>query len=267
MMKFAIRDDDTCFFTKPCDIEKAYDFIDKGCISLSIVPYAVPIHKDDVFPYGEGIEYGFYDIADNQELIAFLRSQAEKGRFDFLLHGYSHEYIKVNNSWKAEMIWKNKQQLKKELTEGKQHLEELLGKHIGIFVAPNNAINQNAISVIEDLGMHYSGIIQRNDRRINLRYLINFVKRWGYRAIKKIPYPGILNYGKHKELIAFTLDNYDRLVLEYQACKRKGQPFIVYSHYWQINQNPDIKNLLIRISNYVFNDGAELVALSKCFED
>ena len=27
MMKFAIRDDDTCFFTKPCDIEKAYDVI------------------------------------------------------------------------------------------------------------------------------------------------------------------------------------------------------------------------------------------------
>lgn len=56
MMKFAIRDDDTCFFTKPSDLEKAYDFIDKGCISLSVVPYTVPIHKDDVFPYGEGIE-------------------------------------------------------------------------------------------------------------------------------------------------------------------------------------------------------------------
>ena len=113
--------------------------------------------------------------------------------------------------------------------------------------------------------MNYSGIIQKNDRKINTRYLINFIRRWGYRAILKIPYPGVLNYGKHKELIAFTLDNYDRLVKEYQACKKRGVPFVVYSHYWQINQNLDIKELLMRITDYVIKDGAELVPLSECF--
>lgn len=264
-MKFAIRDDDTSFFTKPSELEAAYDFIVKGCISLSVVPYTVPIHKDNVFPYGEGIDYGFYDIDSNPELLDYLRNQAANGKYDILLHGYSHEYSKVNGIWTAEMIWKSQQQLEQELTKGKRHLEELLGKRISVFVAPNNAINQKAISVIEELGMNYSGIIQKNDRKINTRYLINFIRRWGYRAILKIPYPGILNYGKHKELIAFTLDNYDRLVKEYRACKKRGVPFVVYSHYWQINQNPDIKELLMRITDYVIKDGAELVPLSECF--
>ena len=264
-MKFAIRDDDTCFFTKPSELEDAYDFIDKGCISLSVVPYTVPIHKDNVFPYGQGIDYGFYDINSNPELLDYLRNQAANGKYDILLHGYSHEYSKVNGIWTAEMIWKSQQQLEQELTKGKRHLEELLGKKISVFVAPNNSINQKAISVIEELGMNYSGIIQKNDRKINARYLINFIRRWGYRAILKIPYPGVLNYGKHKELIAFTLDNYDRLIKEYQACKKRGEPFVVYSHYWQINQNPNIKELLMRITDYVIKDGAELVPLSECF--
>lgn len=138
---------------------------------------------------------------------------------------------------------------------------------ISVFVAPNNAIDRKAISVIENLGMNYSGIIQKNDRKIDVKYLINFIKRWSYRAVKKIPYPGLLNYGKHKELIAYTLDDYDRLLKEYHACKKRKQPFVVYTHYWQINQNPDIKSLLVRITDYVTNDGAELVSLSKCYED
>lgn len=267
MMKFAIRDDDTSFFTKPEDLENAYDFLNGGCVSLSVVPCTVPIHKDDVFPYGKGIERGFYDIADNQELINYLQKQLKLGRYEILLHGYSHEYSKRDGIWKAEMLWKSEKQLREELSKGKEHLERLLSCNVRVFVAPNNAINQNAISVIEDLAMDYSGIIQKNDRRVDIKYLVNFTKRWGYRAIKKIPYPGILDYGKHKELIAYTLDSYDRLVLEYQACKRRKQPFVIYTHYWQINDNPAMKDLLKRIYEYVTKDGSELIALSKCFEE
>ena len=54
-MKFAIRDDDTSCFTKPEDLEMAYDFIKTGAVSLSVVPYAVPHHEKGVLPYGDGI--------------------------------------------------------------------------------------------------------------------------------------------------------------------------------------------------------------------
>ena len=266
-MKFAIRDDDTSYFTRPEDLISAYDFLENGCVSLSVVPHTVPIHKDNVFPYGEGIQYGFYDVAENTVLVSYLRENEGPVKYDILLHGYSHEYKKVDGSWKSEMMWKTSEQLAGELSKGKKHLEKLFDRPITVFVAPNNAINQNAISVIEQLGMDYSGIIQRKDRKIDAKYLLNFTKRWGYRAVKKIPYPGILDYGKHKELIAYTLDHFDRLVQEYQACKKRNQPFAVYTHYWQVNQNPTIKELLHRITDYVLSDGAEMVSLSKCFEE
>lgn len=45
--------------------------------------------------------------------------------------------------------------------------------------------------MIEDLQMDYSGIIGVMDRKINLKYIHNFIRRWGFRAIKKAQYPGV----------------------------------------------------------------------------
>ena len=67
-MLFAIRDDDTSYFTKPEELRKAYDFVKEGIISLSVVYNTVPIHKDNVFPYGENLEYKLYTI-ENLSLI------------------------------------------------------------------------------------------------------------------------------------------------------------------------------------------------------
>ena len=177
-MYIAFRDDDTSFFSKPEEIREAYDFLNEDePVSLSIVPYTVTRHKDDIFPYGEGIEEGYYDIACNKELVEFLKENIEKGKIDILLHGYSHEYSKVNGTWTSEMKWKKYPRIKEELKNGKEHLETLLNGKISVFVAPNNDIDKDAIKVLEELKMDYSGIIMLNDRKINLRYAKNFLKR------------------------------------------------------------------------------------------
>ena len=265
-MKVAIRDDDTAFFTRPEELKKAYDFLRPGdCISLSIVPFTVPVHKDCVFPYGKDLECGYYDIANNKELLAYLRKEKARGTYDFLLHGYSHEYRCIDGKWITEMIWKSKAQLQEELQKGKDHLEQLLDCEMSVLVAPNNGIDRKAISVAEKLDMHYSGIIGVNDRSVNVRYIINFIKRWHFRFIKKLQYPGVLDYGKHKELAAYTLDNYERLIRTYEICKQRNAPFVIYTHYWQLNENPQKKQLLTRVYDYVVRDGAQIVPLSQCF--
>ena len=93
-MKFAIRDDDTSFFTKPEELEKAYDFVQNGPVSLSVVPYTVPIHRDDVFPYGRGnaaLPHVSYPLSGNTVLVDYLREAVKTGKYDILLHGYSHQ--------------------------------------------------------------------------------------------------------------------------------------------------------------------------------
>ncbi|MDQ0149539.1 DUF2334 domain-containing protein [Eubacterium multiforme] len=266
-MLFAIRDDDISYFTTIEELERAYDFVKEGTISLSVVPKTVSRHKDDIFPYGKGINDGYYTISDNDRLVDYLRQECKNGRYDILLHGYTHEYKKLDNKWVAEMKWKSKEILQKELMAGKKELENIFSFKIKVFVAPNNSIDDKAISVIEDLKMNYSGIILHGDRKKNFRYFFNYIKRWGTRLIKKIPYPGILDYGKHKELVAYTLDNFERLKYEYECCKKKKVPFVVYTHYWQINDDPIKKKLLKDIYSYVINDGAKLIPLTECFKE
>ena len=97
-MKFAIRDDDTSYFTAPEELEKAYDFIKEGCISLSVVPNTVYTHKNTVFPYGKDNLCGEFDISRNKELVDYLKQNKKENRYDILLHGYNHEYKLVNDS-------------------------------------------------------------------------------------------------------------------------------------------------------------------------
>lgn len=268
-MLFAIRDDDTAFFTKPEELESAYDFVKEGQISLSVVPNTVSVHRDDVFPYGcedDVVKSAKYNLlGENVELVSYLKQGIANGRYEILLHGYTHEYQKIKERWTAEMIWKSLEQLTEEIPYGKQYLEKVLATEIKIFVAPNNSINQKAISVISNLGMDYSGIIQFNDRKVNIKYLKNFLTRWVVRLIKRIPYPGVLNYGDHRELVAYTLDEVERLKKEYNICKNKGVPFVIYTHYWQVNSDPKVKEMLVEIYNYAVADGAKLVKLSDCF--
>ena len=35
---------------------------------------------------------GYYDIAENTELLEYLKEKYKKRKIDILLHGYSHEY-------------------------------------------------------------------------------------------------------------------------------------------------------------------------------
>ena len=260
-MKFAIRDDDTSFFTKPEELLRAYDFVEKGPVSLSVVPFAVPHHEKGVLPYGEGIPFGYYPIGDAPEIVAFLKDSD----FDLMLHGYSHEYRQIGGQWYPEMLWKDAGRILEELREGKAYLEGLFGRPFRVFIAPNNAVDSRAIRAVEALGMDFSGIIRHRDRDFSLPYARCYLRRWTYRALSGLRIPDVLDYGKHRELAPFPLDDLDMLKREYQAAKKRGAPFTVYTHYWQLNRDAGLKTLLREIYTYAMEDGAELTALSACF--
>ena len=262
-MKFAIRDDDTSCFTKPEDLEMAYDFIKTGAVSLSVVPYAVPHHEKGVLPYGDGIPFGYYAIGDNAEIVSYLKRNA---RYDLLLHGYSHEYQQIEGVWYPEMIWKDEARIRAEMKAGKEYLEKLFDREFTVFVAPNNKVDAKTLRSVDALKMNFSGIIWHRDRDISFWYAVNYFRRWSYRAFTGMRIPDVLNYGGHKELGPYPLDSFDMLVREYRMAKKRNAPFTVYTHYWQLNRDPKLKELLRSIYQYVIDDGAELVPLSSCFD-
>ena len=268
-MKIAIRDDDTCFFTRPEDIKQAYSFVTKGCVSLSIIPYAYPIHKDDVFPYGENISPGYYDISNNIQLIDHIRQGVREEKYEILLHGFTHEYKKIGDDWKAEMIWKDRDQMEKELKKGRKLLENYFDTKVSVFVAPNNDINQKCEEVLDRLGLDYSGKIKlhRVDRKIDFYYIKNYLNMLFYRLNNHQTSSGVYKYKNHCEQNAFDIVNFETSIEQYELCKKKGKPFIVYTHYWYLLKNKNYRDILMNIYEYCMNDGAELVGVTKLMQE
>ena len=266
-MKFAIRDDDISFFTTPEDLDAISHSLKGIPISLSVVPYTVSMHKS-VYPYGEKQDNGIieYDIANNKELILYLKEQIKQKKYEILLHGINHQYKEIDGAWISEMKWRSKNDLVINVRKAKEHLEGLFDCTIRTFAAPSNVIDKNGIQAIEESGLNFSGIIKFNDREINPLYIKNFLYRWAYRLFMGVQYGGVLTYKQHKELAVYPANSYERLVKEYQLCKKRNNPFIIYTHSWYLMQNKSNRELLERMVEYLLADGATPVLMSECFE-
>lgn len=265
--KFAIRDDDASFFTSPEELEKAYDFLKEGCVSLSVVPFTVSRHTDTSLPYGDRPFGGRYPLEDNPAIVEHIREGCRAGRYDVLLHGYSHEYQRTGDGWLPEMLWKEETRLRREIGEGKAYLEKLLGTTITVFAAPSNKIDRRGIAALEEHGLHFCGIIHEfGSRKPGLRMAVQFARRWAVRLLHGIQCPGLMNYGGHLECNAYPLNDDRLLDKEYDYCKQRDIPFVIYTHYWKLNENGEEKRKLLRIYDRLMADGAQCVSVSELFE-
>ena len=145
--EFAIRDDDTNYFTNPEELEEPYSSLPGDVpVSLAVVPYhgctrtyAIPEEK------WEGDER--HPIGENEELVEYLRKEVDTGRFSIMLHGYDHtkfdgapEFVGGTN-------------LYDKLTEGRRYLEKLFSTNIDIFVPPNNSFSNRGLRAVKEANM------------------------------------------------------------------------------------------------------------------
>ena len=262
-MLIAVRDDDTCFFTDPEDLAVAYRDFPPIRLSLAIVPFAFPRHGDRPFnARASSYARGEFALAGNRDLIQYL----SQGDHEIMLHGFSHEYKKHGNTWKPEYVWRSKEELTSLTLKGKMHLEDTLGKKVQVFVAPSNRIACAGIEALEEAGLDFCGIIQHFDRPISARYLCNYVRRWTYRAFVGLPYPFILDYGRHQELFGWPARSYDYLERAYRIHKQTDTPFVITTHYWVMMSNKDIHDAVLRIVSKALDEGAVPVGVSGCFQ-
>ncbi len=261
----AIRDDDINFWTKPNDLEKLYgDFFNKGGkVSLAVIPYS----WKQVNP---GVESAFYiekDIGrkyifENKELVDYLTEKIKENRIEIMLHGFDHVYgvkfngevrfldkltreeinqTKVKYEFIPECIYKSPEELEKDLRMGKQILEDTFGIEIKVFVPPGNALSKDCVGIVAKLGMNISGIVGKTfNRPLSLKSLINFSKKIYWRVRYGLPYPFVMDYGTHKELVAYALTpatNIKKLEQIYEMCKNLKAPFTISTHYWEVLKN------------------------------
>lgn len=265
-MFFSIRDDDTSYYTQPIDLIEAYSGLQNIPISISVIPNAFFRHAD-IYPYGrEKIDQEYGMIGDNKQLIRYLKEEIEKSHFEILMHGIHHQYY-YKDGWIPEMCYLSYKEIDEQITHMRKYLETIFNQEINIFVAPSNSMNKDTFRVLDEIGMDTMYILSKHfDHPFSFRYLLYYLCRNIKRIVKKTNYQGVLYYKNHKELMVYPLDKEDLIWNRYLECKKRKIPYIIYTHYWELNSSKEKKIMLENIVHKMLEDGARPCFISKHFD-
>ena len=148
-MQFLIRDDDASAMTRPEEIEQCYASVwNEIPIGLSVTPFRIP------GDYVQGVPdhlLGSQEplpLAENREMVAFLREHIAAGRVFVAMHGYHH----TRPSGQAEYV--SGEDLFHKTSEGRRYLEETLNCRISTFVPPNNGVSEVGFQAVVGAGLN-----------------------------------------------------------------------------------------------------------------
>lgn len=264
MVKLIIRDDDTNFFTKLDDLEYVYRDFDGFPVSFAVIPEVLDVSTKGLCSDTKGNTVP-RRIGENKELCDWLRTNVKEGNIDILLHGINHSYHFINGKRYAEMSWRDGDvNLEQTIRNAKEYLESLLDYKINVFVAPSNEISKKCLNAVTANGLNFSGIVPINFQRdLSIRNLACYMKRWGYRIVSGLVYPGVLVYSDHYEINACPLRSLDYLQKMYSFCEKHNLPMAINVHYWYLRDNPTYMELLrYFIMDYAIPRGAVPTRLS-----
>jgi hypothetical protein len=255
-MKFAIRDDDINYFTRPCDLEKVYrDIWDICPISISIVPFhactkscAIP----EEFWAGDAI----FPIGENKELVKFLKGKIREKKISIMLHGYSHRDYK--NGYEFEVA----NDLYFKVKKGKEYLQELFNVGIKTFVPPHNSLSKEGLDAIIKNGLNLLTIPSFKFRKRNFRFanIFPFLKRKYFLLKYKNDYPHCLDLGNHKEMACCSLIppiSFEELKSRFDFCLKMNGSFCLAIHYWELLKSEKMRKTFELLWEYV-NEGEEI---------
>ena len=296
-MKFAIRDDDTSFWTRPEELEFVYKKIwAKGIpVSIAIIPFSVK------FYFSSNREKFYQDeklkpIGENRELIEFLKEKIKENKISIMLHGFSHQYKVAkwrkgtlvlatkenldelkkykkgrNLCWYGEYNWKPYEQLKEETKRGKEYLEDIFHTRIMIFVPPSNDISKEGVKALAESRLNLSGTMRLSklNRPVNLCSIKNwFIKFWWRLKYDRV-YPYVMDYVTHKELHAYGLVpgvTLEELRNHFKFCYDRGTPFVLATHYWEVGKLKELGEILEKFMNSFCKDTCESTGINELFE-
>ena len=266
-MRVVIRDDDTCGFTQPEDVQSCYEQVWSFIpISLSVTPFRIPgdhvtlpnelFGSDVVLP-----------LHENRALVQMLREQVNAGHVDIAMHGYHHlRYCGLPEYVAGE-------ELTKKTIEGRAYLEELLKTNILTFIPPNNGIGISGLAAVVSAGMNLVNVPSlwsNKCRSVSRRTLCLAPRYYWHKILRKRRYPHILDIGDHKEVEYHTVGPRSQrkaLIAELDYCDEHDGIFVLSTHYHAFDRctmdNQTVRSLLFDLINRASGKaGVEFVGIN-----
>ncbi len=221
-MFFIIRDDDLNYFSQPADIERWYSdlFAQNIPIGFSTIPFVRG--SSDVYVAAAQKEDKEYPITGNPALIAYVKGNP---LIEILQHGTTHQT--KDGAFEYARALPHGEALR-----GKEELTRAFGNAPRVFVPPHDWVGSDGIKAVETAGL---GIIIRG-RGAGLRnwlwrwqYAVIFVRMLWFKLFNPFAYPYVLDFGKHKEVCSYRLEDED-VFDGLQYAHDKNGVFVVVTH-------------------------------------
>jgi hypothetical protein len=266
----AIRDDDTSYFTHPCEIEAVYAPLGGSVrVSLAVTPFAVECHfRGDPVRFRQN--HSPAPLNANAELVAYLRHGIQSGRWSILCHGYTHAYLRdAAGALIPECVWKSDARLGREAIPGKRHLEETLGCEVRAYVPPGNNIRLSAIRAI---GRNFPHVLATVPARRWREFLLHpsgagiLARRIAHELIANGPNPRAERFGETWLLPSLSLTasgRWEDLVHRFTVCRRIGADLILAVHYWELQGA--VRDLFYRFLDFTMARGAVFAHCDELF--
>jgi predicted deacetylase len=269
-LKLAIRDDDTCYFTDPADLERVYhDVWDRVPICLATVPFAIGYERAGI-PREHWHDGEAFALERNAGLTAFLKTLIAGGRATIALHGYTHQDYPEGFEFQAAP------DPERRVADGLRYLRDTLGVTPSIFVPPHNALSRRGLAAVGAAGLNILGsfLSFRPSMRAwdymtpaNWLRIAQFRRATGRRKSDRFVYPCVLRYADHAEFGCHSLipgTTLEELKQGFDEARRAGGDFCLATHYWEVDAA--MKDVLLRFLDYAASDHyVSLVAAEELF--
>jgi hypothetical protein len=239
---FAVRDDDTNYFTRPEQLERVYrDIWDRVPITLAVVPFHAST-RSKAIPSEHWTGDRQFPIHENGELVSYVRQQVDRGRVTIALHGYSHQNFSTGFEFEVAP------DLERRIARGRAYLEDLFGVSVHVFVPPHNALSRRGLRAVDRAGLDVLGsFLSFHPRRKpwdartpgNLLRIAAYRLRLRRRRSDKIVYPFALRYRNHAEFGCHTLVpgvHAAALLSGLAEAKRAGGHYCLATHFWELDE-------------------------------
>ena len=267
-MKFIIRDDDVNYFSTPDTISKWY--ADIFSMDIPVGFSAIPFVKSgsDVYTNNAQKSTAEFPIHENTDLVSFITNTSH---IEILQHGTTHENKQAHGRTLFEYAGLVSRD---EAKRGREELERAFGAPVTVFVPPHDWIDSSGILSVEHAGMNI--IRGRGAGLRNWIFRIEYISvciqmllfRIAYvfltkRGLVKPPaYPRVLNFGRHKEMCSYRLEDADVFAgLEYASRTQGIFVLVTHLHYYDTEK----KTLLLKLIARAKELDAEFVRPSSIF--
>ncbi len=291
-MRFAIRDDDTNFFTTPAELEHCYgdiwhEFAPTLCLISKVkgnwLYWVHQIYKDkqntDWAAWTADNEP--HPIENNSELVSFMREKIAEGKLDIGFHAKYHRNEdsalppQMQNNFVRGAEYYTTRNLTNDIKAEVQHLSSLFRYPISVFTPPQNLLSLQGYKAVLNAGLNIcGGGITFYKKEKNLRGLYNIGKQLAFKLMHAdADYPHVVKYSNHSEIAYhYPLQPNTRLntlIEDFDMVRKFDGDFVLSTHYAEFDypmvydEKITMKQVLMEFLDHVAKFPVKKMSLSQ----